>query len=188
MTKRRTLQINIVVSLLALLLLFVPMVMFSGNGQTYFSFGPNENFVVLGVVIDTWGRYALLLCLLTIVWIMELMVQEFAHPILAFTVYNPDCKEIPDFGKNELQLYAHAIYTIEGLKWVLQTMINIAQFDIALLGVVIKNLVSIYTIRILLNQKAFLSAKNDNGKDANDPENEEDEPLLTEMLEVIVDP
>ena len=71
-------------------MLFVPLCIFSqGEQNGYFSFGPNDSFIVLGVVIDTWTRYFVLLGLLTVVWVKDLIVQEFALPILNFSVYNP---------------------------------------------------------------------------------------------------
>lgn len=183
MDKRRILQVNILISLLSLLMLFVPLCIFSqGEQNGYFSFGPNDSFIVLGVVIDTWTRYFVLLGLLTVVWVKDLIVQEFALPILNFSVYNPDCTEITEFGKNELQLYAHAIYTVEGLKWVLQMVINISQFDVALAGVIIKNVVSIYTIRILLNKKTFKAKANPlHEQEMND----EKTALITELEDVV---
>ena len=66
------------------------------------------------------------------------------------------------------------MYLIDGIRGVLMIMVNITQIDIALFGVIISEFTSIFTIRLLLNEKKFK-------KDCKD-ETEEEE--LTELVNV----
>ena len=137
-----------------LLMYFVPVILYQQNG-TYFRFGWHSDLVVVSVPIDTLERYIGCLVIITAARIMEVIVQEIAHPILGFSIYNPDKKVITDFSKNELQIYANLMYLVEGFKYIFKIIINITQFDLALVGMVVGEITSVYTIRMLLNAKRF---------------------------------
>jgi len=79
---------------------------------------------------------------------------------MGFSIFNPDKKVIHDFGKVELQIYANLFWLISALRSTINILISISQFDIALLRVIYSELASVYTIRILLNEKQF-STSND---------------------------
>ena len=85
-----------------------------------------------------------------------MIIGEIAHPIIGFNIYNPDKKEINDFTKFELQLYGNIMYFIDSVRSVLMIMLSITQIDIALFGTVICEITSIFTIRMLLNEKMFV--------------------------------
>jgi hypothetical protein len=70
-------------------------------------------------------------------------------------VYNPDKKVITEFSKFELQLYANGMWIITSLRNVMMIVISISQIDVALLQVLYGELTSLYTIRMLLNEKSF---------------------------------
>jgi hypothetical protein len=80
---------------------------------------------------------------------------------LSFSIYNPDKKIITEFTKNELQLLANLMWLMNNLTNGLFIMITISQIDIAILRILYSELTTIITIRILLNEKSFVS-ENDN--------------------------
>jgi hypothetical protein len=82
-------------------------------------------------------------------------VTELADNILSFTIYNPDKKNISEFSKCELQFYGNYIYFIDSLRYVFTLMITITQIDLALFGIIIDQITTIFTIRLLLNEKTF---------------------------------
>tara|TARA_Y100000816_G_scaffold287546_2_gene270495 strand:+ start:331 stop:672 length:342 start_codon:yes stop_codon:yes gene_type:complete len=94
--------------------------------------------------------------MITLIRIVKVGVAELTDPILSFTIYNPDKKNIPDFTKNELQFYANYIYLIGSLRYVFTLMITIAQIDLAIFSVIIGEITSFFTIRMLLNEKTFI--------------------------------
>ena len=97
-----------------------------------------------------------LLLVIAIVKISDVLIQEIGSPIIGFNIYNPDKKIIKEFTKNELQFYGNSMYLINAIKAVLLIMVSISQIDIALWGVFVSETASIFTIRMLLNEKKFL--------------------------------
>ena len=82
-------------------------------------------------------------------------VSEIAEPVLSFTIYNPDKKNIVDFSKNELQFYANLLYFIDNIRYIFTLMITITQIYLALFSVLIGDITTLFTIRMLLNEKTF---------------------------------
>lgn len=158
-----------------LLLFIILLFIFFGNSESnYWRFGPSETLVIINVKINNYFKYCILLLIITILKIMNVVISEIAHPIISFNIYNPDKKIISEFTKNELQIYGNTMYLIDGIRGILMIMVNITQIDIALFGVIISEFTSIFTIRLLLNEKKFK-------KDCKD-ETEEEE--LTELVNV----
>ena len=125
----------------------------------YFRFGvPNiddEPLIIVSVKIDNYYKYFLLLLFISIFRITKVILSEVADPILTFNIYNPDKKNISEFSKFELQFYANLFYFLDSIRYVFTIMIAITQFDIALFDAIIGEITSIFTIRMLLNEKTF---------------------------------
>ena len=125
----------------------------------YFRWGiPDSNkepLVVLSVKIDNYYKYACVLGLIAGIRIIKVGVTEISDPVLSFTIYNPDKKNIEEFSKNELQFYANFLYLIDNIRYVFTLMITITQIDLALFSVLIGEITSLFTIRMLLNEKTF---------------------------------
>tara|TARA_B100001093_G_scaffold143766_1_gene136328 strand:+ start:413 stop:757 length:345 start_codon:yes stop_codon:yes gene_type:complete len=90
--------------------------------------------------------------------VSDIIIGDIAHPIIGFNIYNPDKKEITEFGKNELQVYGNTMYLIEGFKRILMIVISITQVDFAMFTVLFGNIASIFTIRMILNEKKFIKS------------------------------
>ena len=150
-----------------LIILIIILVLCFKTYDTYFRWGvPPSNeppLLILSVKIDNYYKYVILLCVITIVRIVKVLVSEIADAILSFTIYNPDKKVIKDFTKCELQFYGNYIYFIDSLRYVFTLMITITQIDLALFGVIIDQITTLFTIRLLLNEKSF-----NNYEDLND--------------------
>lgn len=142
-----------------LIILIIILVFCFKTYDTYFRWGvPPSNeppLLILSVKIDNYYKYVILLCIITIVRIVKVLVSEIADAILSFTIYNPDKKVIKDFTKCELQFYGNYIYFIDSLRYVFTLMITITQIDLALFGVIIDQITTLFTIRLLLNEKSF---------------------------------
>jgi hypothetical protein len=123
--------------------------------DTYFTYGPNDNLFILSVKIDTLSKYLWLQVFLIFTECSRVFINEIANPILGFSIYNPDKKVITEFSKNELQLLANIMWFINGLIGTLFVMVTISQIDIALLRTLYSDVTTIFTIRMLLNEKKF---------------------------------
>ena len=139
-----------------LLIFIISIISLCGKSESsYWKFGPNEELIIINVQINNYSKYCLLLLTISIFKIMDVIISEIANPIIGFNIYNPDKKVITEFTKNELQFYGNTMYLIDGIRNVLMIMVSITQIDIALFGVLISEFTSIFTIRLLLNDKSF---------------------------------
>ena len=141
----------------AILLIVVTsmIVHFRDDKTKYLRLGPHNDLMLISVVIDNYTKYFLLVFFIIIIKVSDVFISEIAHPILGFNIYNPDKKRIKEFTKIELQFYGNSMYFIDAIRSVFLILVNISQIDIALWGVISSQIASIWTIRMLLNEKKF---------------------------------
>jgi hypothetical protein len=101
------------------------------------------------------GRYITLLSVIAFINAGRIIVEEVGMPILGFTIYNPDKKHVEGFSKNELQFFANAMYIVSGLRNIFMMVVSISQIDLAIWSLLVGEFTSLFTIRMLLNEKTF---------------------------------
>ena len=153
-------QITKIKACLGLNILLLSVVLFfiincASPNSTYFRFGPNEDFILVSIHIQTYTRYCILLFLIACINILKVLVQEIGEPVLVFNIYNPDKKLITEFTNRELQIYGNAMFLVSNIRKVFEIMVTVTQIDIALFSVLIEQLTSIVTINMLLREKRF---------------------------------
>lgn len=155
------------------LLCLISLVIFFMNepDDPYFRIGPNDNLSIMSVKINTVVRYLSLQIFIAFIEIVRMLVNEIASPILGFNIYNPDKKVITEFTKNELQIMGNCMWFINNLISALSIMVTISQVDIAILKVIYSELTSVYTIRMLLNEKTFINENDNNSDHLNENDN-----------------
>jgi hypothetical protein len=136
-------------------LVLIVVCIFRDDESTYFRFGPHSNLIVISIKIDTWNKWITLNMFIVLIKSCDVLVNELAGPILGFSVYNPDKKNISDFTKNELNLLANSMWFTNAFRTILMAVITVTQIDIAFIGMFVSELVSIFTVRHLLNEKTF---------------------------------
>jgi len=139
---------------ITVLLVVLPICLLSESGN-YFRFGPSDDFILINIKIDTSAKYLSVLTLIAIINIIKVISEEIGAPILGFNIYNPDKNIITDFTKCELQVYGNTMFMLSGLRNIFITLITITQFDIALWSLLVSEGASLFTIRMLLNEKTF---------------------------------
>lgn len=82
---------------------------------------------------------------------------------------------ITEFTKNELQIMGNCMWFINNLISSLSIMVTISQVDIAILKVIYSELTTVYTIRMLLNEKTFINENNNNSEHSNENDNNNSE-------------
>ena len=157
----RKLKICLVCNLLLLIFVISIVMIFKDDRSKYLRWGPQDDLIIISVAVDTYDKYMMLLATIAVIKISDVLIGEIANPIIGFNIYNPDKKVITDFTKNELQFYGNSMYLIDAIKSVLLIMVNISQIDIALWGVIVSETASIFTIRMLLNEKEFKQTNNE---------------------------
>lgn len=156
MDTRKKLIYCLIGNFVAMLAVVLVVSLFKDDSSTYLRFGPSDDLILVSIKINTWGKWSGALLFIAVIRGCEVLVNEIGSPILGFNVYNPDKKVITDFTKNELNIYANTMWTLNSLRSVLMVIINITQFDLALSSVIVSELVSIFTVRMLLNEKQFV--------------------------------
>ena len=152
----------LIVNFITMMLVLIIVSIFRSEKSTYFKFGPSKDLIVISVEIDTWKKWILLNIFIWLVKGCDVMVNEIGSPILGFRVYNPDKKIIDDFTKNQLNFLANAMWFVNGFRTVLMAVITITQVDIAFSGMIVSEIVSIFTVRHLLNCKTFVKKSSTN--------------------------
>ena len=145
----------VVLNVSLLLFIFVVIMVSRNPSDKYFRYGPNSDLFVMSICVDTWKKYWLLQICICIIEVVNMIIGELAMPILNFNIYNPDKKIIDEFTKNELQILGNTMWCINSLIKTLTVLVSISQMDIAVLRVFYSEATSIYSIRVLLNEKKF---------------------------------
>ena len=155
MHNRAKVVASLTINVVSVLLAFGTVWWMRDPSSTYFSFGPHPGLQVLTVTIDTWGRWGMVVFFLALMGVADVLTEELGMPVLTFTIYNPDKTFIHEFHKNELQVLANLTYLTSAVKKVLLTIVQVTQFDLAMMHIVVTELVTVLTIRLLLNDKRF---------------------------------
>jgi len=155
MNIKTQLRVCVIANGTLLLIVMGFIVALADNDSKYWGFGPSSKLYIVSVKVDSWAKYVLLLLLVGMMDVVDVLVNELGMPILSFRVYDPDKRIITEFSKNELQLYANTMFTINGLRSTLTMVISISQIDLAVFRVLLAQLVSIITVRMILNKKTF---------------------------------
>jgi hypothetical protein len=151
-------KMKLVACLLAncgILAITLALVTVFADQSPFWRFGYSPDLVVVSVRIDTMGRYITLLSVIAFINASRVVVEEVGMPILGFTIYNPDKKHVEDFTKNELQFFANAMFIVSGLRGVFMMVVSISQIDLAIWSLFVGEFASLFTIRMLLNEKTF---------------------------------
>jgi len=147
----------VILNFILFFIILTVILLCKNEDNSYITYGPNDKLYVLSIKIDTLQKYILLQLFLLFTEFSRVFINEIASPILGFNIYNPDKKVITEFTKDELQILANLMWLINGLTSGLFVMITISQADIAILRVIYSEITTIFTIRILLNEKEFIS-------------------------------
>ena len=142
-------------NIVTMTLVLVIVCIFRDEQSKYFRAGPYPDLIVISIKIDTWNKWIVLNLFIALIKSCDVLVNELGGPILGFSVYNPDKKNIIDFSKNELNLLANVMWFTNAFRGILMAVITVTQIDIAFSGMFISELVSIFTVRHLLNAKTF---------------------------------
>lgn len=149
-------KLCITINAILLIIIILCVIFFRDDQQAkYIKFGPSDSLSLLGVKINTWNKYIFVCGLMALIKVLEVIINEIGNPILNFNIYNPDKKVIIEFTKNELHIMASIMAMISSIRNVFMVIVSITQIDLALIMAVVSEIVSIFTVRLLLNEKVF---------------------------------
>ena len=155
MTPSRKVWICWIINTVVLLLVITMVTIFRDDGSKYFKWGPSDDLILISIKVDTWTRWFAVLAFIALVKGCDVLVNELGSPVLGFSVYNPDKKVITDFTKNELNFLTNAMWFVNAFRGIMMAVVTVTQIDLAFLAMGFSEIVSIFTVRILLNEKTF---------------------------------
>lgn len=159
MEPRDKLRFCIVVNTVLLVVVLAFVFAFADSSAGYWGFGPSDDLYVISIKVDSWSKYFGILIVAAMIQVIKVVVEEFGMPVVGFSIYNPDKREIDDFTKNELQFYGNAMFLTSAIRDVFLIVISVTRVDLALWNVIVGEITTIYTIRVLLNEKTFAEDK-----------------------------
>jgi hypothetical protein len=128
--------------------------LYDGAG-TYVAMGPSDNLVLISVYVNTLPRYLMLQIFLMCYEFIKVITNDVANPIIGWSIFNPDKNRIRGISRNQLQFFANSLWLLDRMMAVFEILVTVTQIDIAILRGVYSEVVSIITIRWLLNKKVF---------------------------------
>ena len=145
-----------------LLLVIITIIIILNNAdKKLLKIGYSNDLYVIGVQIDTFNKYMLLHFYIFMIEFCYSIIYEYANPIMYFNVFNVDKKNISDFSKFELQIYAQSLWFLCSLKQAFMIIVSITQLDIAIAKTIYNEIAVAIVIRSLLNNKTFRKENED---------------------------
>ena len=152
---RRKVRLGVLMQTFVLFILF-GFFHYLGGKKHLERFGPQDDFIIMDVVIDTWAKYNTLLLVIAITEVVMVIVKQVASPIIKFNVYNPDKPVIEWIKRFELQMICDANNLQELLIELILLMLFLSKLDILLFGVTVRFITRHFTVDYLLAGKQFV--------------------------------
>jgi hypothetical protein len=149
----RKIQICIGVNLFIVIITI--LIILNNADKGLLKIGYSNELYVIGVQINTLDKYLMLHFCIFFIEFCYSIIYEYANPIMYFNVFNVDKKNITEFNKNELQLYAQSLWFLCSIKQAFMILVSITQLDITIAKVVYNEIAVAIVIRVLLNNKTF---------------------------------
>ena len=149
-------KIKICVFFNLLLVIAIIIIITLNADKKLLKIGYSNELYIIGVQINSFNKYLLLHFIIFTIEFCYTLIYEYANPIVYFNIFNIDKKEITEFGKLELQIYAQSLWFLCSLKNAIMIIVSITQLDIAISKVIYNEIAVAIVIRILLNNKIFI--------------------------------
>ena len=145
-------------SILLLVLVFIFIIAFKNNTEdSYIKICPSKKLNIMSFYIDTWGKWTLVVCILSVIEIMDVFISETAINLIYNDIYNTSKMEITNFSsEKQLQVYSQLMYGINSLRYILMLKISVTQIVFAIINVLVSRLTSIKTIHENVKDKFFI--------------------------------
>jgi len=136
MTVRKALTISVVGRLVLLLFTAVVLISMNDSETAYIRIGPGEHLIVLGVRINTMGRYATLLAIVTVVGWTFLMLKYLGDRAMCILTLERDVRNLafsgePTSGIAFLEILS---FSLKAFYSMIALLIILAQIDLAAWG------------------------------------------------------
>ena len=119
-----------------------------------FQFGPSKDLIFIGITIDTWVKYILLIVFMWILEFLDILQEEYLEPFVHM-VYDANMKE----NRKDLSVYSwydmyfmnHFSLASDGLRQIIRVVIVTIQIPLAILVWLLKEISRIYFVADVTN-------------------------------------
>jgi hypothetical protein len=122
----------------------------------FIKIGPRDDLYMIGVKVNTYFIYLEFAMYSMLMQIALLFTEEFALPVIEFTVYNPQCDAIEGFVDTEMLVYTVLIFITKGALKGLKIYLVTESLDSIILLFLAEELTTVYTVSLLCKTKRFI--------------------------------
>ena len=149
----------VLVSVVGAVTLFIAIFALSLDGlydhnSHLFEFGPSEQLIFIGITIDTWLKYILLVIFMLTLELLEILQEEYLHPFVHM-VYDANTKEnqkeLSPYSWGDLYFINHLSVASGGLRQIIRVIVVTIQIPLAILVWLLKEAMRIYFIVQITN-------------------------------------
>ena len=119
-----------------------------------FNFGPSDSLVFIGITIDTWVKYIILVMFMLFLEVLDLLQEEYIDPFINM-LYNANDRsnqtDLQPYTWFELYCINHFSLASHGLREILSIIIITIQIPLAVLVWLLKELARIYFVIEITN-------------------------------------
>ena len=146
------------VSYVVMVVCIVGVVFAFSHSSSYFRFGPNSDFTLAGVAIDTPEKYVYLLVAICLLRVTKTLAESYCELPLTFMIYD-DKRETIDVS-TELSrraiLATSLLYsTASSMRGLFKILITVSQFDVALIDLLFGEVIGYMIVHDILSKRTF---------------------------------
>lgn len=121
------------------------------------SWGPQPDFYILSMCIDTWPKYWSIVFMMVATIMLKTFAKQVGWSICKFNVFDQNRRNVYGFYRNELIAWTEVLRTGESLvdMFFLVLLFAIYKLDIIIISIVVGMFISLINVAYLLRKKTF---------------------------------
>lgn len=157
LSPRQLVGISCVCLISVVAFLFAVFLYGGGVEHHLMSWGPQKDFYILSMCIDTWGKYASVIIMMVTAIMLKTFAKQVGWAIVKFLVFDQNRREIYGFFRWELIAGTEILRTCENLidMFFVILLFAVYKLDIIIISIVVGMLISITVVYYLLRKKTF---------------------------------
>lgn len=157
MSPRQLVLISCMCMLTIVCTLFSVFLYGGGVEHHLMSWGPQDDFYILSLRIDTWGKYWAVVFMIVATITLKTVAKQVGWAICKFNVFDQNRRTIYGFYMGELLGYTEFLRTGENLVDMFSVVLLFAiyKLDIIIISIMVGMVMSLVVVNYLLRKKTF---------------------------------
>ena len=122
------------------------------NILIFFNVGPSKTVHFVGIVIDNWGKWYLMMGFTIVTQILKMLADEIISPWIINTIMDDKSNDC-NLQYYESQAICQTYYLFSAMVKIVQISISITQIDFIIVFIMTDIIISIYTTHMYLKSK-----------------------------------